>query len=256
MRVVICCKGVPREPTVESVCVAGGEIRFGDTELYINESDAYALEAAVSLKNAYKAETVALTVGPLRAQEVLYIALAKGIDQALRIDGDTSLPERIAGGLIHPLRELAPQLILTGVQSEDWMGGEVGVYLSRALGMALAYAVVEISDLDETHVRVKKEIGGGKKAEMRLRLPAVLCVQSGIQRLRYLSNVKRQKARDLPVKLSGKLDPEKVRQKIPGMMAYEAREVSLPSREGHAEMIEGPRPEKAGRLLEIIRKAV
>ena len=88
MRVAVCCKGVPIEPTVESVQVVDGDIHFKDTDLYINEWDAYALEAALSLKNSYGAETIALTLGPLRAQEVLHIALAKGIDQVLRIDGE------------------------------------------------------------------------------------------------------------------------------------------------------------------------
>ena len=256
MRVAICCKGVPIDPTAESIQVIEGDIYCKDTELYINEWDAYALEAALSLKSSHGAETIALTLGPLRAQEVLHIALAKGIDQVLRIDGETIRPELIASGLIPVMRETKPDLILVGVQSEDWMGGEVGIYLSQALNMGVAYAVVEICKLDDTHVRVMKELGGGKKAEVVLRLPAVLCVQSGIQPLQYVSAVKRKKAREKPVKLGGKLDKEDARQKIPGMMAYEATEVSLPSREGYAEMISGERSEMAAKLLEIIRKSI
>jgi len=241
---------------LESVQIIDGDIQYKDTEYYINEVDTYALEAAIALKAAYKTETVALTVGPLRAQEVLYIAIAKGIDQVIRIDGETSLPELIAGGLIPTLIELAPQLILVGVQSEDWMGGEVGVYLAQALNMGMAFAVVEICELTETHVRIKKEIGGGRKAELRLKLPAILCVQTGIQPLRYLSAMKRQKARNAPIKSGGKLDREGIKQMISGMLAYNIKEVSLPSKEGHAEMITGERQERVKKVLEIIGNAV
>ena len=256
MRVAVCCKGVPVDPMLESVQIIDGDIQYKDTEYYINEVDTYALEAAIALKAAYKTETVALTVGPLRAQEVLYIAIAKGIDQVIRIDGETSLPELIAGSLIPTLIELAPQLILVGVQSEDWMGGEVGVYLAQALNMGMAFAVVEICELTETHVRIKKEIGGGRKAELRLKLPAVLCVQTGIQPLRYLSAMKRQKARNAPIKSGGKLDREGIKQMISGMLAYNIKEVSLPSKEGHAEMITGERQERVKKVLEIIGNAV
>ncbi|MFB3884816.1 MAG: hypothetical protein ACE144_06285 [Thermodesulfobacteriota bacterium] len=256
MRVAVCCKGVPVDPALESVQITDGDVRYKDTEYYINEVDAYSLEAAVALKAAYKAETVALTVGPLRAQEVLYIAVAKGIDQVIRIDGETSRPELIAGSLIPSLKEVGPQLILVGVQSEDWMGGEVGIYLAQALNMGMAFAVVEICEVTPTHVRIKKEIGGGRKAELRLKLPAVLCVQTGIQPLRYLSAMKRQKARNAPIKSGGKVDPENIKQVIPAMLGYDYKEVSLPSKEGHAEMIEGERPEKAKKILEIIGNAV
>ncbi len=249
MRVAVCCKGVPSETLFDSVHIVNGDIQFRDTEFYINEFDAYALEAAIALKNSHKAETIALTVGPLRAQEVLYIALAKGIDKVLRIEGETSLPDLIASGLIPPLKEMSPQLVLVGVQSEDWMGGEVGIFLAEALQMGLAFAVVEICDLTDTHVRVLKEIGGGRKAEVRLKLPALLCVQSGIRPLRYVSAMKRQKVRNTPIKLWGKVARE-------GALPFEIREVSLPSREGQAEMITGDRPEKARKLLEIISKAV
>ena len=256
MRVAICCKGVPIDPTAESIQVIEGDIHCKDTELYINEWDAYALEAALSLKSSHGAETIALTLGPLRAQEVLHIALAKGIDQVLRIDGETTRPELIASGLIPVMRETKPDLILVGVQSEDWMGGEVGIYLSQALDMGLAFAVIEICEVTDTNVRVKKEIGGGKKAEVVLQLPAILCVQSGIQPLRYVSMMKRQKARNIPIKSWGRLDIDAARQMISGMMAYEPKEVSPPPEEGHAEMITGDRSEKAGKLLEIISKAV
>jgi len=252
MRVAVCCKGVPVDAMLESVQIVNGDIQYKNTDFYINEVDAYALEAAVALKAAYQAETIALTVGPLRTQEVLYIAIAKGIDRVIRIDGETSLPELIAGSLIPPLKELAPQLVLVGAQSEDWMGGEVGVYLAQALHMGMAFAVVEICELNETHVRIKKEIGGGRKAELRLTLPAVLCVQTGIAPLRYLSAMKRQKARNAPIKSAGQLDSEGITQMISGMMAYDIKEVSLPSKEGHAEMITGERMERAKKVLEII----
>jgi len=255
VRVAVCCKGVPINTQLESVQIVDRDIQFRDTEYSINEADAYALEAAFALKQSHGAETIALTLGPLRAQEALYIAIAKGIDRVLRVDGETSLPELVATGLVSPLREINPELILVGVQSEDWMGGEVGVYLSQALHMGLAYAVVEICEVTGTHIRVRKEVGGGKKAEVILKIPAVLCVQSGIQPLRYVSMMKRQKARNNPVQSGGKLNMEEARQRIPGMMAYEIREVLLPP-QGRAEMIAGERTEKVAKVLEIIARAV
>ena len=254
MRVAVCCKGVSIDAMLESVVITEGDIEFKGSDFCVNEFDAYALEAGIVLKNKYGVETFALSLGPLRVQEVLYFALAKGIDHVLRIDGNTNRPELIASGLIPVLREIAPQLILVGVQSEDWMGGEVGIYLAQALNMGLAYAVVEIDELNDTYARIQKEVGGGKKAEVRLKLPAVLCVQSGIQPLRYVSEMKRQKVRNTPIKLWGKLDREGTRQRISGMMAYEIKEVSLPSKEGYAEIITGDRLEKAKKLLEIIEE--
>jgi hypothetical protein len=68
--------------------------------------------------------------------------------------------------------------------------------------------------------------------------------------------MKRQKARNAPIKSGGKLDREGIKQMISGMVAYDLKKVSLPSKEGHAEMITGERPEGAKRILEIIGNAV
>lgn len=256
MRIAVCCKGVPVDPLIDSVCITNGDIQFKNVDFYINEIDAYSLEAAVSLKNLYKAETFALCLGPLRTQEVLYYALAKGIDQAIRIDGEVCRPELIASALKPVLKELNPQLILVGAQSEDWMGGEVGIFLSQSLNMAPAYAVIEICELKDSHVRIKKEVGGGRKAEAILKLPAVLCVQSGIQPLRYLSSIKRQKARNIPIKVWGKFDLEDAKKQVFAMAAYEVQGVIPPVKDRHAVMIEGDRSQKSEKLLEIITKAI
>jgi electron transfer flavoprotein beta subunit len=256
MRVAVCCKGVPIEIKLECVQIDKGDIQFKGTDFYINEFDSYALEAAIALKKDWGAETFALTLGPLRVQEILHFAIAKGIDHVFRIDGETSRQELIANGLISTLKEIQPQLILVGVNSEDWMGGEVGIYLSQALDMGLAYAVTEISELNDTNVRIKKELGGGKKAEVLLQLPAILCIQTGIQPLQYISAVKRRKARKSPIKLGGKLDIETAKERFAGMMAYEAKEISLFSTEGHAEMLTGTRSENASKLIDIISKTL
>jgi electron transfer flavoprotein beta subunit len=180
--------------------------------------------------------------------------LAKGVDQVFRIDGQTNLPERIAMGLIPALRELAPQIVLVGVQSEDWMGGEVGVYLAEGLGASIGFAVVEITELNDAQVRIKKEIGGSRNAEVILKLPAVLCVQSGIQPLQYVSALRRKKVRDTPIKLWGKLEDIDMPNNMKNMMNYQFKEVTAPEAETQATIIAGERPEKAKALLEILRK--
>ena len=254
MRIAICCKGVPIDMAVDVVNNADGDINYTGTNFYINEFDSYALETALNLKQKYNMETIAISLGPLRSQEVLYFALAKGIDKAIRIDGQTGRPEMIASGLLPVLKEVDPQLVLVGVQSEDWMGAEVGIYLAQALNMSRAYAVTEIKEINESEVRVKKELGAGKTAEVVLKLPAVLCIQSGIHPLQYISKGRLKRARSLPINMGGSVDPKDVKEKIPGMTSYEVVSVEEPSREGQAEMITGERSEKAKKLIEIFSK--
>ncbi len=254
MRVVVCCKAVPVDVTPDSVQIIDGDIHCTSGDLYINEIDEYALEAALSLKKSCDIETWAVTVGPLRAQEALYLALAKGIDNVLRIGSEVGHPELVAGALIAAFKELQPQLIFVGVQSEDWMGGEIGAYIAEGLGASLGFAVVEITELNDSQIRVKKEIGGGRKIEMLLKLPAVLCVQTGIQPLQYVSALRRKKVRDNPVKLWGKLEEIDIRQNIIDMLKYQVERVSIPEEGAQAVMISGETPEKAKEVLKILRE--
>lgn len=254
MRVVVCCKAVPVDVEADDVQVLDGQIRTNPRDLFINEVDEYALEAALALKKVRDAEIWAITVGPLRAQEALYLAMAKGIDKVLRVETEADTPELTASALIAVLSELKPDLVLTGVQSLDWMGGQVGIYVAHGLGMPVGYAAVEITGLEESSVRIRKEIGGGRKAEMTLSLPAVLCVQSGIQPLQYVSAMRRRKMRGTPVTCWGSISKSDMPRNLSGVMRYRPLAASAPESRTHAEIIAGERSEKIARVLDIMRK--
>lgn len=256
MRVAVCCKGVPVDPDLEAIQVTGGDIRFGRAAFHINEFDAYALETAMALKEKHSAETFAVSLGPLRVQDILYYASARGIDHIIRVDGETAHPELVALGLIPPLREIRPDLILTGVQSEDWMGGEVGVYLSQGLNMSFTYAVTEVSKIDGENVYVKKEVGGGRSARVRLGIPAVLCIQSGIYPLSYVSRRKILKSARNPIKGGHVFDREEAIKAMPTMTEWRINEVISPAKERRAEILTGNRKEVAEKVVEIIEKAL
>jgi electron transfer flavoprotein beta subunit len=254
MRVAVCCKAVPTDVLPELIQVNNGDMRHIGSDFYINEIDEYALEAAAVLKKLHNAETWALTVGPLRSQEALYMALAKGVQNALRIEGETSHPELIAGALVAALKDIQPNLVLVGVQSEDWMGGEIGVYIAEGLGASLGFAVVKILELDDNQVRIQKELGGGLKAEMILKLPAVLCVQSGIHPLQYVSALNRRKVRDMTIKSWGKLEEIDFPVNIKEMMQYKIEGIGTPKTDSQAVMISGERSQQTKELIKIIKE--
>ena len=253
MKVAICCKAVPLDVEADKVEVKEGEVRTNSRDLFLNEMDEYAIEAALALRKTHDIETWAVTVGPLRAQEALYVALAKGVNHAWRVDSSSERPENVGSALVGALKELKPDLILTGVQSADWMGAEVGIYIGESLAISHAFAVVEILELNSEGVRIRKEIGGGRKAEMMLTMPAVLCIQSGIQRLQYVSAMRRKKMRDTPIQTSVSQAPSGS-DPFQALARYRVIDAAAPESRGHAEMIAGERAERVARVLEIIKK--
>ena len=253
MRIAVCCKAVVTDAMLESTRVANNSLVSDSNEIYLNELDAYALEAALALKKDYNAETWAYTVGSLRSQEALYMALAKGIDNVARINSGTTSPELVARALTDALSKLNPQIVLVGVQSEDWMGGEIGPYIAEGLGASLGYAVVDISEVTENHVRIEKEIGGGRKVEMILKLPAVLCVQSGIRQLQYISALRRRKVSNTTINLLANLEDIEIPSNVKSMMNYHLLGVETPDTGTQAVMISGENTEKARQILEILK---
>ena len=140
----------------------------------MNESDNYALEEALQIKEAHgEGEVVVVSLGPERVQKTVREALAKGADRAIHIRMDTVEaidPLFTAGHFKNPLEEENFDLIFTGLQSDDLGMGQTGVILGEMLGMTTA-SLVMATEVSAGNIKVKRELEAGWFQWVSLSLP-------------------------------------------------------------------------------------
>ena len=165
-----------------------------DVSLQTNESDGYALEEALRLKEAAgEGEVVVCSLGPQSAKSVIKDALARGADRAIHIVSDQSnklSPYQIAKAIADAIRDENADLVFAGLQSDDTSYGQTGVILAELLGIPHATIVIDVdrSSLSTpASLRVKRELESGWYQWFTYQLPALLTIQSGISQIRYAS---------------------------------------------------------------------
>src|SRR5215475_14600417 len=134
MKIVVAIKQVPARDSQLRVASSGKWVEEVDLSYEINEPDAYALEEGLQLKEKHGGEVVALCAGPSRAAQTIREALAKGADRAIHIEEeDLSGFDPLAGAklLAAALKSESPDLVLTGLQSDDLGYGQTGVILAE-----------------------------------------------------------------------------------------------------------------------------
>src|SRR5579872_1227206 len=201
MKIIVCIKQVPVRDSQLKVDVSGRWIQEGDLSFEINEPDAFALEEALRLKEKHSGEVVALCAGPARASQTIREALAKGADRAIHIE-EENLAAFDTLGVASLLAKAAesekPDLILTGLQSDDLGYGQTGVVMAELLGLPHATIIMAVEKID-SGIRVKRELEDGWFQNVGMPLPAVLTIQSGINKLRYatLMGIKKAKTKEV-----------------------------------------------------------
>lgn len=205
MKIAVAIKQAPLRDSLLRVAAsgpwAGKWIDESDLSFEINEPDAYALEEALQLKEKHGGEVIAVCAGPERAAQTIREALAKGADRALHIE-ENHLPALDTLGVAQLLAAAVaaekPDLVLTGLQSDDLGAGQTGVVMAELLGVPHATIIMHV-DVDGNALRVKRELEDGWFQNIGLPLPAVLTIQSGINKLRYatLMGIKRAKTKEI-----------------------------------------------------------
>ena len=91
-----------------------------------------------------------------------------------------------------------PDVILTGLQSDDLGYGQTGVVLAESMGYPHATLVMSI-EATAAGIRVKRELEDGWFQHVEMPLPALLTIQSGISKLRYatLMGIKKAKTKEV-----------------------------------------------------------
>lgn len=250
MRILVAVKQVPSRDIQVEPASSGVWIDESGLNYEMNEPDAYALEAALRLKESAGGEVIAVSAGPDRVQSVLREALAKGADRAIHIFAEGAAargldPMLNAAMLEAAVRQEQPDLVLTGLQSDDVGGGQTGVVLAARLDWPHATLAMAIEPLDG-QVRVKRELEGGWFQHVTLPLPAVLTVQSGISRLRYatLMGIKKAKTKEIR-RLEVPLDGIGGGLRLVGLAA--------PRRTRQTQFLDGSPAEQAAKLVEKLR---
>jgi electron transfer flavoprotein beta subunit len=246
-------KQVPQKDAPLKLNESGAWIRE-DVTYEVNEPDAYALEEALRQKEKHGGEVVVITSGPARAQQVLREALAKGADRAIHLEDPAFVTLdafNTAKVFAAAIKEEAFDLIFTGLQSDDYGYAQTGVILAELLGWPHATIIMEMQKADGG-IKVKRELEAGFFQYVDMPLPAVLTIQSGINKLRYATLIGIKQAKNKPLRKVALADL----QAALGANQQKIEKLYIPQKTKKTEMIEGPPAEVAKKLVDKLRNEV
>ena len=250
MKIVVAIKQVPARDSQLRIASSGRWIEESDLSYEINEPDAYALEAGLQLKEQHGGEVVALCAGPARAATTIREALAKGADRAIHIEEEMGAFDPLAAArlLAAAIRTESPDLILTGLQSDDLGYGQTGVILAELLGLPHATIIMQVEKL-EGAIKVKRELEDGWFQHVEMPLPALLTIQSGISKLRYatLMGIKKAKSKEIKRLTAAELGG------APSSSSIVLDRIYLPERTKRTQLFEGSPKEAAAQLVEKLK---
>ncbi len=253
MKVIVAIKQVPARDSRLRVDPSGRWIDTADLTTEINEPDAYALEEALQWKEKHGGEVVVLCAGPANATQTIRDALAKGADRALHIEDD-NLAAYDSLALARLLAAAAgpehADLILTGLQSDDLGYGQTGVILAEILGLPHATIIMQ-TEKTGTGLRVKRELEDGWFQHVEMPLPALLTIQSGINKLRYstLMGIKKAKSKEIRALNAASLGAGPA-------AAVQLERLYAPQRSKQTRLLEGDARSQAAQLVEVLEHEV
>ncbi|HYP52949.1 MAG TPA: electron transfer flavoprotein subunit beta/FixA family protein [Pyrinomonadaceae bacterium] len=187
MKIIVLMKQVANKDAILRINAEGKWIEERDLSFEVNESDGYALEEALRLKEKKGGEVAVCSLGPQRVKAVIKDALARGADRAIHVVADNldhAGPFAAAQVLAEAVRGEQADLIMTGLQSDDHGYAQTGVILAELLGLPHATIVIEV-DASGEEFRVKRELESGWYQWYTMPTPALLTIQSGISQIRY-----------------------------------------------------------------------
>ena len=203
MKILVCIKQVPDMESRFKPDGAGKWYEETDLAWRMNEYDEYAVEEAVRLKEQLgdAPEVTILSIGPDRVGEAIKKALAMGGDRGVHIQDPRPQdkdPWQIAALIAAYAKDRGYDLIFTGMQSQDRGSAQVGVMVAELLGYACATTLVGFA-FEGGVITAKRELEGGVKGVAKLKTPAVVTCQLGLNIPRYptLPNIMKAKKKEI-----------------------------------------------------------
>ena len=180
----------------------GSGVELANVKMSMNPFDEIAVEEAIRLKEAGKAEEIiVVSIGPAQAQETLRTALAMGADRAILVKVDEAVePLGVAKVLKGVVEAEQPGLVILGKQAIDDDANQTGQMLAALLGWAQGTFASNVS-IEGDRAKVTREVDGGLQT-VDLKLPAIVTTDLRLNQPRYASlpNIMKAKKKPLDVK--------------------------------------------------------
>jgi electron transfer flavoprotein beta subunit len=203
MKVLVPVKRVIDYNVKVRVKADGSGVDLANVKMSMNPFDEIAVEEAIRLKEAGKAEEViAVSIGVKQAQETLRTALAMGADRAILIEATDDVhtdiePLAVAKLLAAIVKEEQPGLVLTGKQAIDNDMNATGQMLSALLGWSQATFASKV-EVEGANAEVTREVDGGLQT-ISVKMPAIISVDLRLNEPRYASLPNIMKAKKKPL---------------------------------------------------------
>ena len=162
MKIAVLTKAIPSYESSIRVDSSGKWIDETVVNYVVNESDSYALEEALQIKEGVsgESEVVVVSLGTeANTSKVIKDGLAKGADRGIFIKNEstTTDPLAIAKLFADNLKSENFDLIFSGLQSDDMGSGQTGVLIGEMLEMSTATLAIE-TQVDGDKIKVKREL--------------------------------------------------------------------------------------------------
>ncbi|MDO9577358.1 MAG: electron transfer flavoprotein subunit beta/FixA family protein [Candidatus Cloacimonadales bacterium] len=253
MDIIVCIKRVPQTSESEvKIDSSGKDIEKDRLTFDTNESDTYALEQAVLIKEKFGGEITVLSLGEEDAEDTLRIALAKGADNAIRIkaeDFDELDGFQTSQILQTVIKTLNYDIIFTGCIATDDAYSQIGVTLAELLGIPHAALVIDF-DVNKNRADVQRELEGGLLEHLDIALPALFTIQTGINEPRYASLIAIRRAAKKEIRVIGKQELQQAEFICNSVL----EELYIPPISKQVEILTGSTAESASKLAGIIKE--
>ncbi len=259
MQILVCLKQVPDKDSRYKIDETRTGIREEDLLFETNESDQYALEEALRLKEKFGGEVAILSLGGERVLRSIKNGLAMGADRAIHLTGPAfqgSDAHVVATAISRAIQDENFGVIFTGVQSDDMAFGQTGTILAELLGWSHATLVMEVNvATDEKSVEIKRELESNLFERLGIPLPAVLAIQSGINTPRYptLKGIMQAKKKEIKTLTLADVGMQASEAGASGSRVDHLR-LFFPEKKKKTVIIEGEPEQAAKALFERLRK--
>ena len=255
MKICVLMKQVPDKNSSLTIAEDHRGLEENNITWVSNESDNYALEEALLIKEAHGGEVIACTLGGESAGQILKDAMSKGADRSIFLSDSQfdyldilSLAKVFASAL----KDECFDLILSGLQSDDQGNSQLGLLLAELLGMSHASLVMGTEIQDSSTIKVKRELESGWFQWTTLTLPASISIQSGINTPRYatLKGI---------MMVKNKTVDEFNGESIQGLdlsSQVKLKKMYIPEKSKETVFIDGTPDEIAGKLVDVFKNEI